>query len=231
MPVPSYSLAIYTFLTSAGLSPNAAAGILGNIEQESGGNPESIGSGGGGLIGWTPLPHGLVTGNPAVDVSKQMDAIIAYIKGNGSIADINAHSPDPATAASYFMTKYERPRAGPTANEANRRQSASDVAAAAKSGNWPASAKLTASATGVSTASLTSATSIGIPGLDQITPFFSDATNFVNKIMWLLKPSNWLRIVAFIAGVALLLFAIHAFIAVGNGEPIIQMPSTIPVPV
>ena len=46
----------------------AAAGIAGNIYQESKGNPESVGSGGGGLIGWTPLPSGFVTGNVQADL-------------------------------------------------------------------------------------------------------------------------------------------------------------------
>ena len=35
--------------------------LLRRMQQESGGNPESVGDGGGGLIGWTPLPGGYVT--------------------------------------------------------------------------------------------------------------------------------------------------------------------------
>jgi hypothetical protein len=46
--------AIVSFLLTHGYSDNAAAGIAGNMYQESKGNPESEGDGGGGLIGWTP---------------------------------------------------------------------------------------------------------------------------------------------------------------------------------
>lgn len=65
----------------------------------------------------------------------------------------------------------------------------------------------------------------------QITDFFNQADTFVKAVMWLAQPSSWVRIGAFIAGVALFLFAIHAFIAAGKGEPLVQMPSVIPVPV
>ena len=64
-PLPANYAAIMSFLTSHGYTGNAAAGMAGNIYQESGGNPESEGDGGGGLIGWTPLPGGYVTGNPS----------------------------------------------------------------------------------------------------------------------------------------------------------------------
>ncbi len=57
--LPANVTAIVSFLLAHGYSDNAAAGIAGNIYQESKGNPESEGMGGGGLIGWTPLPVGL----------------------------------------------------------------------------------------------------------------------------------------------------------------------------
>lgn len=66
---------------------------------------------------------------------------------------------------------------------------------------------------------------------EQITGFFSDANSFVTKMMWLVNPQSWVRIGAFLIGLALLLFAIHAFIAVSEGKPIISMPSVVPVPV
>jgi LysM repeat protein len=70
--------AIVSFLTSHGYTGNAAAGIAGNIWQESGGTPESVGDGGGGLIGWTPLPGGYVTANPAADLQTQLAAIVTF---------------------------------------------------------------------------------------------------------------------------------------------------------
>lgn len=89
-------------------------------------------------------------------------------------------------------------------------------------GNVPAAAS----------ASTTSAS--GIPGLSwpsEITSFFNDANAFTDKLMWLVMPSSWLRIGAFLIGLALFLFAIHALIATGEGAPIFQMPNIVPVPV
>jgi NlpC/P60 family len=65
----------------------------------------------------------------------------------------------------------------------------------------------------------------------QITGFFTDADKFVTGLMWLVSPGSWVRIVAFIAGFGLLLFAIHALIAAGNGTPLIKTPDVIPVPI
>lgn len=65
----------------------------------------------------------------------------------------------------------------------------------------------------------------------EITGFFSDANTFVTTLMWITKPGNWVRIIAVLAGVALLLFAIHAFIAAANGEPLVQAPKVVPIPV
>jgi NlpC/P60 family len=65
----------------------------------------------------------------------------------------------------------------------------------------------------------------------EIISFFSDADKYVNGLMWLIQPGSWVRIGAFLAGVALFLFAIHAFIAASSDKPIVSMPSTIPLPV
>jgi cell wall-associated NlpC family hydrolase len=58
-----------------------------------------------------------------------------------------------------------------------------------------------------------------------------DFQDFDKVIKYMLAPTTYVRLVAFVAGAAILLFAIHALIAVGKGEPLISMPSTIPVPV
>ncbi len=119
--------AIVTFLTAHGYSGNAAAGIAGNIWQESGGNPESVGDGGGGLIGWTPLPGGYVTGNPAADLQTQLNAILAFNQIWAQyIPALNAAG-SPAQAADIYVTDFER--AGIPA-AANREAAANAVAAA-----------------------------------------------------------------------------------------------------
>ena len=106
--VPANYAAIVGFLTSHGYTGNAAAGIAGNIYQESGGNPESEGDGGGGLIGWTPLPGGYVTGNPAADLQTQLAAILTFNRIWAQyIPTLNAAS-SPAAAAAIYVTDFER---------------------------------------------------------------------------------------------------------------------------
>ena len=106
--LPDNVTAIVSFLLDNGYSRNAAAGIAGNIYQESKGNPESVGSGGGGLIGWTPLPSGFVTGNPAADLRTQLPAILTYNKGwSGYLPALNSAA-TPASAADIYVSDFER---------------------------------------------------------------------------------------------------------------------------
>jgi Phage tail lysozyme len=125
--LPQNMTAIVSFLLANGYSGNAAAGIAGNIYQESGGNPESVGSGGGGLIGFTPLPSGYVTGNPTADLQTQLNAILGYNQIWASyIPELNDAS-SPADAADIYVYDFER--AGiPAAS--NREASAEAVASA-----------------------------------------------------------------------------------------------------
>jgi Phage tail lysozyme len=126
-PLPANYAAIVGFLTSHGYTGNAAAGIAGNIYQESGGNPESEGDGGGGLIGWTPLPGGYVTGNPAADLQTQLAAILAFNQiWSQYVPTLNAAS-SPAAAADIYVTDFER--AGVPA--AGTREAAAEAVAAA----------------------------------------------------------------------------------------------------
>ena len=124
---PANYAAIVSFLTAHGYTGNAAAGIAGNIWQESGGNPESVGDGGGGLIGWTPLPGGYVTGNYAADLQTQLTAVLAFNRiWSQYIPALNAAS-SPAAAAAIYVTDFERagiPAVG------NREAAAEAVAAA-----------------------------------------------------------------------------------------------------
>lgn len=83
-------------------------------------------------------------------------------------------------------------------------------------------------------AQTTAVTTTGLPGFSfptEITSFFSDSQAFIDRLMWLVMPSSWLRIGAFLAGAALLLFAIYALVQSGRGQPLVSMPNTIPVPV
>ncbi len=107
--LPANYAAIVGYLTAHGYTALAAAGIAGNIYQESRGNPESVGTGGGGLIGWTPLPAGFVTGDVEADLQTQLAALLTYNNQWARyIPALNAASN--ATEAAYiYMTYFERP--------------------------------------------------------------------------------------------------------------------------
>ena len=94
----------------------AAAGIASCIDGESEGNPESVGDGGGGLIGWTPLSSAqpnpnIVTGNVAQDMMTQLGDILFYNAneiGQSAVNQLNSIS-DPVAAADFFSQNFERP--------------------------------------------------------------------------------------------------------------------------
>jgi hypothetical protein len=119
--------AIVDFLVAHGYTGFAAAGIAGNIYQESKGNPESAGSGGGGLIGWTPLPSGFVTGDPAADLQTQLNALLTYNQGWAQFIPALNAATSATEAADIYMNDFERP-GFPAA--ANREAAAQAVAAA-----------------------------------------------------------------------------------------------------
>jgi hypothetical protein len=125
--LPENVTAIVSFLLANGYSDNAAAGIAGNIYQESKGNPESVGMGGGGLIGWTPLPSGLVTGDVAADLQTQLDQILVYNKQWASYLSALNAAASPADAAYIYVTDFER--AGIPA--ASTREASADAVASA----------------------------------------------------------------------------------------------------
>jgi hypothetical protein len=125
--LPDNVTAIVSFLLANGYSDNAAAGIAGNMYQESKGDPESEGMGGGGLIGFTPLPAGYVTGNPATDLQTQLNAVLTYNQGWASYLPALNAAASPADAASIYVTDFER--AGIPA--ASTRQASADNVASA----------------------------------------------------------------------------------------------------
>lgn len=57
------AILIYVQLSQLGWSLNAIAGFLGNAERESAIDPQSTGTGGGGLVGWTPLSNYTIWSN------------------------------------------------------------------------------------------------------------------------------------------------------------------------
>jgi Phage tail lysozyme len=100
---------IVNFLIGHGYTSIAAAGIAGNIYQESGGNPESGDAVAGGLIGWTPLPSGYITGNPSADLQAQLTGLLAFNDHLGAFVPALNATTTPADAAYVYMIDFERP--------------------------------------------------------------------------------------------------------------------------
>jgi LysM repeat protein len=109
-------LAIAQYLVANGYSDAGAAGVASCVDGESGGNPESVGSGGGGLIGWTPLgsaaPNAnIITGNVEQDMLTQLADILFYNSneiGQSQVDQLNSIS-DPVAAADFYSQQFERP--------------------------------------------------------------------------------------------------------------------------
>ena len=96
------------YLLAHGASKIAAAGIMGNMLQESGGNWNAPG---GGLIQIISAPQ-------PQSLAQSLAQTIAYINANGGMGPINSAG-DVASATRFFMDVYERP-APATANLARR---------------------------------------------------------------------------------------------------------------
>jgi hypothetical protein len=112
----NYLLAVAQYLVENGYSDAGAAGVAGCIAGESGGNPESVGSGGGGLIGWTPLSSAapndnIVTGNASQDMMTQLGDLLYYNSteiGQSYVTQLN-NMTDPVSAADFFSANFEKP--------------------------------------------------------------------------------------------------------------------------
>lgn len=117
---------MWASLHAAGYNKIGAAGVIGNAGQESGLNPGSIGSGGGGLLGFTSGEISLASlqsfakaqRKPWTDVGLQMQFFLDHESGIRS--GVNSQ-PNAAAAAAYFMNNWEHP-AEATENQAHREE-------------------------------------------------------------------------------------------------------------
>jgi hypothetical protein len=104
---------MYGFFRQSGYSEVAAAGAIASIWGESTWNPESAGTGGRGLIGWTPestLPNSAFTGNPGADMAAQLLLILRFVITSGDTAAV-ASMQNAATvldAANIWGVRVER---------------------------------------------------------------------------------------------------------------------------
>ena len=112
----NYTLAIGQYLVDNGYSAAAAAGVASCVDGESGANPESVGSGGGGLIGWTPLGSAqpdanIITGDVSADMVTQLADILYYNSheiGQSEVDELNSQT-DPVAAADFYSQNFEKP--------------------------------------------------------------------------------------------------------------------------
>ncbi len=112
----NYLLAVGQYLVENGYSDAAAAGVASCVDGESGGNPESVGSGGGGLIGWTPISSAepnsnIITGNAAQDMMAQLEDLLYYNSteiGQSLVDQLDSIS-DPVDAADFYSQNFEKP--------------------------------------------------------------------------------------------------------------------------
>ena len=106
---------IANVLFAGGLNETGAAGIIGNAYAESGLNPASTGSGGGGLWGFTVSPVSLadlqeyaaVTGGDWTDAALQTRFLLDHVAGS-TLSGVNS-AQSPEEAAEIFMVEFERP--------------------------------------------------------------------------------------------------------------------------
>jgi LysM repeat protein len=109
-------LAIGQYLVDNGYSTAAAAGIASCVDGESGGNPEAVGSGGGGLIGWTPIGSAapntnIITGDVSQDMTTQLADILYYNSneiGQSLVGELKSQT-DPVAAADFYSQNFEKP--------------------------------------------------------------------------------------------------------------------------
>jgi TP901 family phage tail tape measure protein len=139
---------VWRALTSAGFTKVQAAGIMGNMQSESGFdpfivqggghsmNPAAAGGGGYGLVQWTPGSklNSYLKGNPP-SVASEVNALSAQLAGHGSSPEGAAgaalrQARSVAEAARAFEMKYERHAGPPQPNRTSQAQAIYDRYAA-----------------------------------------------------------------------------------------------------
>lgn len=103
---------IYRYFRANGFNPMQAAGAIASMWGESSWNPESAGTGGNGLIGWTPPLPGIITGNAAADMQKQLPLILQFIAANGDQSAVNMMASAGSVTAAAQIWDHQVERAG-----------------------------------------------------------------------------------------------------------------------
>lgn len=103
---------IYKFLRSHGYNPMQAAGAVASMWGEGSFDPESVGTGGGGIYGATPLPPGMVTGNPSKDMATQLNSLMSFVARNGDQGAVNSMANAGSISAAAQIWDHQVERAG-----------------------------------------------------------------------------------------------------------------------
>lgn len=115
IPVNQNEITAYNYFVGKGLTPTASAGIVGNLQQESGVNPESVqvGGPGRGIAQWAQGGRwnpALMTGNPSVDLNNQLGYVWNELNTgySGTLSSIQS-APNVTAATVDFQNTYEIP--------------------------------------------------------------------------------------------------------------------------
>jgi hypothetical protein len=207
----------YDYFTSRGFTAPQAAGIVGNLIQESNVNPESIQAGGPGRgiaqwsVGgrWQPS---LMTGNAPVDLDNQLQYITTELDSNPGYG-LAALQQDttPQQAALTFSNRYEMPSAI-YANNSGREQNAAQILADAQQNQWGnATSTVT---TGGTTVPADTSTTTTAPTIATTESYVVGGSSLLDSLNNLLNPS-----VTFTSpwNVLTMIFTRGAFSLVGMG--------------
>lgn len=208
----------YAYFIAKGLTPAQAAGIVGNMQAESGVNidPEAKNSIGCiGIVQWCygRRPFNLVTGNPDADFAAQLDHVWSEMNGNESRSlTLLRQATTPQQAATVFEAAFERSGG---ALLARRQANAAAIFGAAINGAINAVAPPTAS---TDTTGTTGATDVGF-GLSNI-PIIGgvfSSLDFLNKVWKLLTSRTfWIRFGEILLGTGLLFAGIFLMASESN---------------
>lgn len=162
---------IYQALTAAGLSQVQAAGVMGNMQNESDFNIESAamdtnGAMSYGLISWNqasyPGASSLVTGNPAKDLADQVNFLLHDTSGTSQGLQGSTAAQVAGNWANFVEVCQGCTPGG--AQNIQRQENASAILQKAQSGNWgPGGPGITGNGNDVQTASIFSGENLPFP--------------------------------------------------------------------
>lgn len=176
---------IFQALTHAGFSAVQAAGVMGNMENESSFNVESAamdsnGAMAYGLISWNaasyPSASKLVTGNPTKDLADQIQFLLHNTSGTGQGLQ-GSTAAQVASNWAQFVEVCQGCSPGGSQNT-QRQANANAIMAMAQSGNWGSGPGITGS--GGTNASTTASSGI-IPGMGLPFPF--DVPSIIGNLL------------------------------------------------